>query len=127
MSRQDEDIRHSDGHSHLAYSMEGLQCRARLRHPGYCVTRPDSHGFRNSGSAFTQGPLPVNDLGRKVSLTSGSITTAVDRLQARGLVERRNNDDDRRARTVHLTDAGRKDIQAAFRKHAGRWTNWDPC
>ena len=65
-----------------------------------------------------KGPMPVNDLGRKVSLTSGSITTAVDRLQTRGLVERQNNEEDRRARMVHLTAAGRKEIQAAFRKHA---------
>jgi MarR family 2-MHQ and catechol resistance regulon transcriptional repressor len=65
-----------------------------------------------------KGPLPVNDLGRKVALTSGSITTAVDRLQSRGLVERKNDHDDRRARVVHLTGEGRKHIEAAFRSHA---------
>jgi MarR family 2-MHQ and catechol resistance regulon transcriptional repressor len=65
-----------------------------------------------------KGPLPVNDLGRKVSLTSGSITTAVDRLQSRGLVERQSDDDDRRARVVHLTGAGRKQIEDAFTSHS---------
>ena len=65
-----------------------------------------------------KGPLPVNDLGRKVSLTSGSITTAVDRLQSRGLVERQENADDRRGRVVHLTAEGRMQIESAFRKHA---------
>jgi MarR family transcriptional regulator, 2-MHQ and catechol-resistance regulon repressor len=65
-----------------------------------------------------KGALPVNELGRKVSLTSGSITTAIDRLQNRGLVQRQNDVGDRRARVVHLTDAGRKEIQTAFANHA---------
>src|ERR1051325_7966322 len=37
-----------------------------------------------------KGPLPVNILGRKLRLTSGSVTTAIDRLERRGLVTRRN-------------------------------------
>jgi MarR family 2-MHQ and catechol resistance regulon transcriptional repressor len=65
-----------------------------------------------------KGPLPVNDLGRKVSLTSGSITTAIDRLQSRGLVERQSAPEDGRARVVHLTPEGHRQIQSAFRKHA---------
>ena len=32
-----------------------------------------------------KGPLPVNEIGRKVLLTSGSITVAVDRLESRGI------------------------------------------
>src|ERR671919_2913106 len=55
-----------------------------------------------------KGPLPVNEIGRKVLLTSGSITVAVDRLQDKGLVERRAHGTDRRARIVHLSKAGRK-------------------
>src|SRR5438477_8651798 len=55
-----------------------------------------------------KGPLPVNEIGKKVLLTSGSITVAVDRLETKGLVERRASDADRRARIVHLTKEGRK-------------------
>lgn len=65
-----------------------------------------------------KGPLPVNDIGRKVLLTSGSITVAVDRLETRGLVERRAHGTDRRARIVHLTKEGRKLITRAYMKHA---------
>src|SRR4030095_819232 len=54
-----------------------------------------------------KGPLPVNEIGKKVLLTSGSITVAVDRLETRGLVERRAHGSDRRARIVHLTTQGR--------------------
>src|SRR6516225_1705661 len=50
-----------------------------------------------------KGPLPVNEIGKKVLLTSGSITTAVDRLELKRLVERKDSPDDRRARIVHLT------------------------
>jgi MarR family 2-MHQ and catechol resistance regulon transcriptional repressor len=65
-----------------------------------------------------KGPLPVNEIGRKVLLTSGSITTAVDRLEAKRLVERRAHGTDRRARVVHLTKNGRKMIAKAYVDHA---------
>jgi MarR family 2-MHQ and catechol resistance regulon transcriptional repressor len=65
-----------------------------------------------------KGPQPVNTIGAKVLLTSGSITAAVDRLEARGLVRRGNDPKDRRARIVHLTRAGRKLIACAFDEHS---------
>ena len=65
-----------------------------------------------------KGPLPVNEIGRKVLLTSGSITVAVDRLAEKGLVERRAHGADRRARIVHLTNEGRKLITRAYTQHA---------
>lgn len=65
-----------------------------------------------------KGPLPVNEIGRKVLLTSGSITTAVDRLERKGLVERRAHGSDRRARIVHLTKQGRTLITRAYAQHA---------
>src|SRR5881394_1780277 len=65
-----------------------------------------------------KGPLPVNEIGRKVLLTSGSITVAVDRLETKGLVERRASGNDRRARIVHLTKEGRKLITRAYAEHA---------
>lgn len=64
-----------------------------------------------------KGPMPVNTIGRKVLLTSGSITTAVDRLAAQGLVERRAHTTDRRARVVHLTREGTRLIERVFGEH----------
>src|ERR1041385_1105513 len=58
-----------------------------------------------------KGPLPINELGRKVLLTSGSITVAVDRLESKGLVERR-------AKIVHLTKAGKDLIARVYAGHA---------
>src|SRR6266566_5116664 len=65
-----------------------------------------------------KGPLPINEIGKKVLLTSGSITVAVDRLEKRGLVERRAHGTDRRARIVHLTKEGRKLITRTYAEHA---------
>jgi len=65
-----------------------------------------------------RGALPVNEIGRKVLLTSGSITVAIDRLEEKRLVERRASRDDRRAKIVHLTAEGRKLITRAYNEHA---------
>src|SRR6266699_1828617 len=65
-----------------------------------------------------KGPLPVNEIGRRVLLTSGSITVAVDRLVTKWLVERRAHGTDRRARIVHLTKEGRKVITRVYADHA---------
>jgi MarR family 2-MHQ and catechol resistance regulon transcriptional repressor len=64
-----------------------------------------------------KGPLTVKQLGEKVLLTSGSMTTAVDRLAKRGLVSRCDDEKDRRARIIKLTDAGKELISEAFTKH----------
>ena len=43
-----------------------------------------------------KGPLPVNEIGKKILLTSGSITAAIDRLEDKEFVERRAHGTDRR-------------------------------
>jgi MarR family 2-MHQ and catechol resistance regulon transcriptional repressor len=65
-----------------------------------------------------KGPQPVNVIGKKVLLTSGSITAAVDRLESRKLVRRTADLTDGRGRIVQLTKAGRRLIERAFQKHA---------
>jgi MarR family 2-MHQ and catechol resistance regulon transcriptional repressor len=67
-----------------------------------------------------KGPLPVNTIGPIVDLTPGSISIAVDRLFAKGLVSRVESGEDRRVRIVALTLRGRDLIAPAFRKHAGQ-------
>jgi MarR family 2-MHQ and catechol resistance regulon transcriptional repressor len=64
-----------------------------------------------------RGPLSAKQLGAKVLLTSGSVTAAVDRLAARGLVRREDDARDRRACIVQLTAAGRRLIERAFAQH----------
>ncbi len=64
-----------------------------------------------------KGPLPINTIGRKILLTSGSITTAVDRLEARGLVSRSFDAADRRIRIVALTKDGVRAASTSFKEH----------
>jgi MarR family 2-MHQ and catechol resistance regulon transcriptional repressor len=67
-----------------------------------------------------KGPLPVNTIGPIVDLTPGSISIAVDRLFAKGLVSRVESAEDRRVRIVALTPRGKDLIVSAFRKHSGQ-------
>jgi MarR family transcriptional regulator, 2-MHQ and catechol-resistance regulon repressor len=67
-----------------------------------------------------KGPLPVNTIGPIVDLTPGSISIAVDRLVAKGLVSRVESAEDRRVRIVALTPRGKNLIVSAFRKHSGQ-------
>src|SRR5216117_2525263 len=64
-----------------------------------------------------KGPQPVNEIGRRVELTSGAITTAVDRLESLGLVTREAHPTDRRARIVRLTAAGEQQAAKIFAGH----------
>ena len=65
-----------------------------------------------------KGGLPVNTIGSKVRLTTGSISVAIDRLEARQLVRRKNDAEDRRIRLVELTPKGRSLIARVFEQHA---------
>src|SRR3984893_17123831 len=65
-----------------------------------------------------KGPLPVNTIGPMVDLTPGSISIAVDRLVAKGLVSRVESAEDRRVRIVAPTRRGKDPLVSAFRKHS---------
>lgn len=67
-----------------------------------------------------KGPLPVNTIGKKVLLTSGSITTAVQRLERQGCVQRSPDPEDGRKVVIELTPEGRSRIEKAFLEHAER-------
>src|SRR5262245_15667210 len=64
-----------------------------------------------------KGPQPVNEIGRRIGLTSGAITTAVDRLESGQLVRREAHPTDRRARVVCLTGKGREQAASLFASH----------
>ena len=64
-----------------------------------------------------RGEQPVNAIGRRVDLTSGAITSAVDRLEAQGLVVRTADTGDRRTRLISLTLKGAARIRKAFEAH----------
>jgi len=69
---------------------------------------------------LNKGPLPVNTIGPIVDLTPGSISIAVDRLFAKGLVTRVESTEDRRVRIIALTPRGKGLIVPAFKKHSAQ-------
>ena len=65
-----------------------------------------------------KGPLPINTIGEKVLLTSGSMTAAANRLEKKALVQRIQDPSDGRCVYVHLTKEGLKVIKKAYTMHA---------
>src|SRR4051812_30459433 len=55
----------------------------------------------------------VNDIAEQLSITIGGASQAGDRLQSRGLCERRANPADRRSSVVALTGAGADALRSA--------------
>jgi DNA-binding MarR family transcriptional regulator len=53
-------------------------------------------------------PLPMRDLADRLCCDASNVTGIVDRLEARGLVERRTGAGDRRVKHIVLTEAGRR-------------------
>jgi MarR family 2-MHQ and catechol resistance regulon transcriptional repressor len=69
---------------------------------------------------YHRGPLLLGELQRKILVSSGGVTYLVDRLDAKGLVERQDCPEDRRARYAALTAAGEKLVRRIFPEHAQR-------
>jgi MarR family 2-MHQ and catechol resistance regulon transcriptional repressor len=64
-----------------------------------------------------KGPLTISTIGEKVLLASASMTSAIDRLEKHGLVQRRSCSSDRRMRLVELTTVGRRFITETYAQH----------
>jgi DNA-binding MarR family transcriptional regulator len=67
--------------------------------------------LRRQGRPYELSP---GELIRQTLSTSGTMTNRVNRLEARGLVVRLPNADDRRGVLVRLTDSGRERVQGAL-------------
>lgn len=74
----------------------------------------DPRGFSVLRSVgFDQGQSQ-QALARALAIPASRMVAIIDSLEARGLLERRMRDDDRRTRAVHLTDAGNDLLKRAF-------------
>ncbi len=67
---------------------------------------------------FHKGPLTLGQVGERVLVTSGSVTPVADKLQQRGLIQRRISPEDRRVCYAELTEAGRELMGGIFPDHA---------
>jgi len=59
------------------------------------------------------GALPMGKLGARLQVHPASVTNAVDRLEAQGLVERVAHPDDGRATLATITSTGRRRVRRA--------------
>lgn len=67
---------------------------------------------------FHLGPLFQGELAQKLLRCTGSITSVVEGLEKKGMVERRRESHDKRYVRVSLTPKGKKAIEQLFPKHA---------
>ena len=90
------------------------------RHSQADIARHDlSQGeFAIMEALYHKGPLLLGEVQRKILVSSGGVTYLVDRLEADGLVERRECPTDRRARYAALTPKGRQLMKRIFPEHA---------
>ena len=54
------------------------------------------------------GPIKMKDLAHRIGVTTGTLTVAVDKLENKKLLERKQCKTDRRAYLIELTAAGQK-------------------
>ncbi|MED3564488.1 MarR family transcriptional regulator, partial [Bacillus xiapuensis] len=67
---------------------------------------------------YHKGDQPMQQIGSKILLASGSITYVVDKLEQKGLLKRIACPKDRRVTYAQITDEGKKFIEEIFPVHA---------
>ncbi|NMC33389.1 MAG: MarR family transcriptional regulator [Veillonellaceae bacterium] len=66
---------------------------------------------------YNKGPLPLQQIGGKILITSGTITYVIDKLTKKGLLIRRPCDMDRRIIYAELTAAGKERMSEILPNH----------
>jgi MarR family transcriptional regulator, 2-MHQ and catechol-resistance regulon repressor len=97
--------------------LKAWQSMSRYLLPTFLAEGLGESDFRVLEVLLHKGPMPVNAIGPKVYLNPGSVSVAVDRLHKKGFVSRVECSQDRRVRTVSLTEKGRDKFAPLFRRH----------
>ncbi|HEX8245287.1 MAG TPA: MarR family transcriptional regulator [Longimicrobium sp.] len=96
-----------------AHNAVAVQAQADVARHGLTVAE-----FGVLEALYHKGPMLLNEVQRRILVSSGGITYLVDRLEKRGLVERRDCPGDRRARLAALTPDGEALLATIFPQHA---------
>lgn len=67
---------------------------------------------------YHKGPHPLQQIGDKILLASGSMTYVVDNLEKKGYLERKTGSSDRRITFANISDQGRALLDDIFPQHA---------
>ncbi|MGG0667212.1 MarR family winged helix-turn-helix transcriptional regulator [Sporosarcina koreensis] len=66
---------------------------------------------------YHKGRQPIQKIGQKILLSSGSMTYVVDKLEKKGLIERVYCTEDKRITYMSITAAGKELIEEIFPSH----------
>ncbi|HLU22325.1 MarR family winged helix-turn-helix transcriptional regulator [Lederbergia graminis] len=69
---------------------------------------------------YHKGKQPLQQIGGKILLASGSITYVVDKLEKKELVKRNASSEDRRVIYAEVTEKGKNFIEQFFPEHSKR-------
>jgi MarR family 2-MHQ and catechol resistance regulon transcriptional repressor len=116
-------------HRGTAAETRALDTYIKLRRAVNALSLREGEVMRSAGltesqfgaleALFHLGPLCQRELAEKVLKSAGNMTTVVDNLERRGLVERRRDGSDRRIVTVHLTEEGEALVREVFPRVVG--------
>jgi MarR family transcriptional regulator, 2-MHQ and catechol-resistance regulon repressor len=67
---------------------------------------------------YHKGDVPLQQIGGKILLASGSITYVVDKLEQKGMLKRIACPKDRRVTYAQITDEGKAFMEGIFPEHA---------
>ncbi|WP_411503090.1 MarR family winged helix-turn-helix transcriptional regulator [Brevibacillus centrosporus] len=66
---------------------------------------------------YHKGEQPIQHIGKKVLLASGSMTYVIDKLESKQLLERKTSQEDRRVIYASITKAGKQLMDEIFPQH----------
>ena len=66
---------------------------------------------------YNKGSHPIQQIGDKILITSGTMTYVIDKLEKKGLLVRRPCDNDRRIIYAELTEAGKSKMSEILPNH----------
>jgi DNA-binding MarR family transcriptional regulator len=98
----------------------------RLKHTAAVIEARLEAAIEDAGLSLSKGavldrlikagePLPLTHLAGQLACVKSNVTQLVDRLEADGLVERKDDPDDRRSILAAITDKGRQRYEVGFR------------
>ena len=105
---------------------------ALVRHTGYLISRMGMYATKRFSERLqtigltprmwgalnvldAESPVSQHQLSRSIGMDPSSMVSAIDELEARGLVERHPHPSDRRAHALHMTAAGRATLRRGRR------------
>ncbi|MFM1759258.1 MAG: hypothetical protein RLY75_528 [Pseudomonadota bacterium] len=95
-----------------AYQAFEAHSAAHIKEMGLTMTQ-----FDIVATLGNQPPMTCKELGEKTLVSKGTMTGVLERLEAKGLIEKLMNTDDGRSYKIGLSKAGNKLFQKVFPEH----------